>query len=116
MCSYRVLNTDSVLAKIITDYWKPQRFAQSFDLFYKGQVPNLALFLLEGTVVCCEGQSDKKILAPALIGASELLQSRESRCSLKILNGSIASVFDRPSLTKSINSNKNLGLLLGTEA
>lgn len=119
MCSHKSLDVNSALAQAIESQWPVQTFKQSFDLFYAGQVPNVATFLKEGRAIAVYNENGKKkekiLSAPMLIGANELLEQGISNCSIKIVKDSQASVFDRMTFQEYLNKHADLKAVLLSE-
>ena len=104
MCSHQLICHKSLLSQSLQEKWPPKYFKQSFDVIYKDQVPNIAIFLTAGSVELLSPGKELLISTPALIGVNELSQQAKSNCRVKILQGSYASVIDRMSLLDYLES------------
>lgn len=112
MCSIQVLCKESSLAQEILSQWPPQKFEKSFDLFYEEQIPNVAVYLVEGEVIFYFAGQARKLEAPVLVGAYELNNAETSDCRVQLCQGAKACIFDRVSLSQYLGVNDALQKLL----
>ena len=92
------------LAKIIVSFAPLQKIARSFIFVYRGQTPNVALFVRRGVVLV----GDKKISIHRsdrgrLLYFSELVERRACEDELSVLEGAEVSIIDRQVAEKIMN-------------
>lgn len=90
------LGSDEELFKGLSHRYGPEDFVRNATIAYKGQIPNVAVLLLEGIVIC----GDQKFIVKApkdavIIAFSEVRDLREVSNDIVILKESKAMILDR---------------------
>lgn len=81
--------------------WFMKHFTQDvlvrdLNLFYKGQVPNVAALIFKGTILLnLSGTREMKIEAPTLIGLCSLLEDKVAGSDVVVKEGAEIIIFDK---------------------
>lgn len=96
---------------------KQTKFSISSPLFYEGQIPIVAYFLLDGCIKLFKNKKIKKILKPgSLIGLNELMTNSPAKLSAHVQAESILCFLDKSTIQEMIHKeNSSLGQILREE-
>lgn len=97
------------ISGLLQQEFQVQSFQQEFSVFYDGQVPNVAIYLVSGEIELVQGKDRQRVTSGHIVGLTHLYNQWASGADAKIRAGSTSVAIDRALLMSYLKGGNQLG-------